>query len=66
MRLNPEQSLEGISERWFLAISLLFLADRLPLYCLVIVRSSAGGTETIHVVLDVVETELADLKGGFC
>lgn len=39
----------------------LFLGDHLPFYRLLIVRSAACGTQTVHVVLDIVEAELAHL-----
>lgn len=42
-------------------INILFLCDNLPLYCLLVVRSPTCRTQTIHVVFDVVEAELADL-----
>lgn len=42
-------------------IDILFLCDNLPLYRLLIVWSPTCWTQTIHVVFDVVEAELADL-----
>lgn len=41
---------------------ILFLRYHLPLYRLLVVRSSAGRTQPVHVVLDIVEAELADLR----
>jgi hypothetical protein len=40
---------------------LLFRADDLPFYGLVVIWPAACRTEAIHVILDIVETELADL-----
>jgi hypothetical protein len=40
----------------------LFGCDDLPFHCLFIVRSSAGGTQAVHIVLDIVVAELADLE----
>lgn len=40
---------------------LLFRTDNLPFDALIIVRSSASGTQAIHVVLDVVVAELTHL-----
>ena len=45
--------------------SLLFLADRFPLYRLIVIWSSTSGAEAVHVILDVVEAELADLDDGW-
>lgn len=42
-------------------INILFLCDNLPLYRLLIVWSPTCWTQSIHVVFDVVEAELADL-----
>lgn len=39
----------------------LFRCDDLPLYCLLVVRSSTCRTQAVHVILDIVEAELADL-----
>ncbi len=44
------------------ADGLLFRTDNFPLDVLLVVGSSAGGAKAIQVVLDVVVTELADLK----
>ncbi len=43
------------------AASLLLWADDFPLDVFLLVWSSASGTEAIHVILDVVVTELANL-----
>ena len=39
----------------------LFWAHNFPLYRLVVVSSSTCWAKAVHIVLDVVETELADL-----
>lgn len=41
----------------------LFLSNHLPFYRLLIVRPSASRTQAVHVVLYIVEAELADLQG---
>ena len=41
---------------------LLFWGNHFPLYCLLVVWSSTGWTQTIHVRLDIVEAKLADLE----
>lgn len=45
-------------------INQLFSGDSLVLYCLLVIRSSASGAETVYVVFDVVEAELAHLIAG--
>ena len=45
-------------------IDQLFSSNSLVLYCLLVVRSSASGAETVYVVLDVVKAELAHLDVG--
>jgi hypothetical protein len=40
---------------------ILFLSYDFPLYCLLVVRASTGRAQSVHVVLDIVEAELADL-----
>lgn len=40
----------------------LFLRNDFPLYCLFVIGSSTRRTQTVHVVLDIVETELTNLK----
>jgi hypothetical protein len=42
----------------------LFSCNGLVLYCLLIVRSTAGRAKTVDVVFDVVVTELAHLNVG--
>lgn len=44
-------------------MNLLLGTNNFPLYALVIVRSPTGGTQAIHIVLDVVVAELTDLYG---
>ena len=45
-----------------MGVYLLFRTDNLPFDTLIIIRSSAGRAQSIHVVLDVVVAELANLK----
>lgn len=42
------------------------MADDLPFYVFVLIWSSAGRTQTIHIGLDIVVTELADLVRLTC
>ena len=41
------------------------MRDDFPLYGFLVVGSSAGRTEAVHIILDVVEAELADLETKF-
>jgi hypothetical protein len=43
--------------------SILFWSDHFPLYGLFVIRSSACGAQAVHVRFDVVEAELAYLRG---
>lgn len=58
----PWAELENAVEVLKVKSSVLVCAWFPELYVLVIVRSSAGGAETIHVVPHIVIAELADLE----
>jgi hypothetical protein len=46
-----------------MCLDILFLCYDLPFDSLFVIRSATGWTQAIHIIFDVVEAELADLKG---
>ena len=44
-------------------LSSLFSSNDLVLNSLFVVRPAAGGAQSVHVVLDIIETKLANLEG---
>lgn len=56
---NPEMGLVHVWGKH--EAHLLFWSDNFPFYCLLIVWSSTSGTQSIHIILDVVIAELTDL-----
>jgi hypothetical protein len=56
---NPEKGLVHVWGKH--EALLLFRSDNFPFYCLLIVWSSTSGTQSIHIILDVVIAELTDL-----
>jgi hypothetical protein len=57
---NPEERVNttlGTKVKSFL----LFRSNNFPLYCLLVIRSSTGRTQAIHIILDIVVAELANL-----
>jgi hypothetical protein len=50
-----------MSRVWWYKISLLFRCNNFPLYGLLVVGPPTSRTETVHIILNVIEAKLANL-----